>query len=68
MESNDYLCQRLKETTDVNEKYFIIDQLKNRLIQLEEEKLYINQKHRELLIKLAELQYNRLNKSNLIQP
>lgn len=62
MESTDYLCQRLRDTTDVNEKYFIIDQLKIRLQQLEEEKLVINKKNKKLLIKLAELQYNRLNK------
>lgn len=62
MESTDYLCQRLRDTIDVNEKYFIIDQLKIRLQQLEEEKLVINKRNKKLLIKLAELQYNRLNK------
>jgi hypothetical protein len=62
MESTDYLCQRLRDTADVNEKYFIIDQLKIRLQQLEEEKLVINKRNKKLLIKLAELQYNRLNK------
>jgi hypothetical protein len=54
------LCQQLENTSNINEKRIIMKKMVEKINQLEEEKLLINQKLDVALHKLHTIQVKRL--------